>query len=109
MVKQGDIIMIDFNPVIGSEQAGYRPAVVVSNNLLISKTNIISICPVTSKLIESAFNVLLDNRTKTQGTVLCAHNRAVDIKKRSYKYIERLPKDKLFAVIEALINNITPS
>ena len=33
MVKQGTIIKINFNPQSGHEQAGYRPAVVISNNI----------------------------------------------------------------------------
>lgn len=37
MVKQGDIIKLNFNPQAGHEQFGYRPAVVLSNNFLIKK------------------------------------------------------------------------
>jgi len=48
MVKQGSVIKINFDPSVGSEQGGYRPAVVISNNYVLSKTNIISICPITS-------------------------------------------------------------
>ena len=39
MVKQGTIIKINFNPQAGHEQAGYRPAVVISNNIF-NKKNI---------------------------------------------------------------------
>ncbi|MCL2171556.1 MAG: type II toxin-antitoxin system PemK/MazF family toxin [Defluviitaleaceae bacterium] len=108
MVKQGDIIMISFDPVHGSEQAGYRPAVVVSNDLVISKTNIVNICPITSRNSKSALNVLLDEHTATKGSVLCAHNRAVDLKARRYKIVERLPKHKLNEIIDKLVNMITP-
>jgi len=109
MVKQGDIIKLDFNPVIGSEQGGFRPAVIISNNFVISKTNIIYICPVTTKQGKTALNVLLDQRTNTQGAVLCAHCKAVDLKKRPYTVIEELPKDKLDEILDTLVSMIMPS
>jgi len=108
MVKQGSIIKINFDPSIGSEQAGYRPAVVISNNYVISKTNIISICPITTKQGKTALNVLLDSRTTTNGVVLCAHIKAIDIRKRSYVIVEYLPKDKLEEVINTIISMIEP-
>lgn len=51
-------------------------------------------------------NVVLDDRTITQGVVLCAHNKAVDIKKRSYTIVEQLPQDKLEEVIDTVISMI---
>ena len=109
MVKQGSVIMISFDPVVGSEQSGCRPAVVVSNNFLISKTNIITICPITKGQDKTALNVLLDGRTKTQGAILCAHNRSVDIKKRPYTTIEQLPTDKLDEVLNIVVSTIAKS
>ena len=109
MVKQGSVIKIDLNPVVGSEQSGYRPAVVVSNNFVISKTNIIYVCPITTRQGKTALNVLLDERTKTRGAVLCAHGKAVDLKKRQYTVTEELPKDKLEEVLDVIISIITPS
>ena len=109
MVKQGSIIKINFDPSVGSEQAGYRPAVVISNNFVISKTNIITICPITTKQAKTALNVLLDDRTATQGVVLCAHNKAVDIKKRPHTIVEQLPQDKFEEVVNTVISMIEPS
>ena len=40
MVKQGTIIKVNFNPQSGHEQAGYRPAIVISNNIFNQKTNL---------------------------------------------------------------------
>ena len=42
MVKQGDIIKINFNPQVGHEQAGYRPAVIVSNDTFNKVTHLAS-------------------------------------------------------------------
>ena len=109
MVKQGSIIRVSFDPTVGSEQSGYRPAVVISNNFLISKTNIITICPITKGQGKTALNVLLDDRTDTQGAILCAHNRSIDIKKRPYVIVEQLPTDLLDEVLNVLISTISKS
>jgi len=111
MVKQGCIIKINFGPTIDSEQSGYRPAVVISNDFVISKTNIITICPITTKAKQgkTALNVMLDDRTTTQGAVLCAHNKSVDIKKRPYIIEEQLPHDKLEEIINTIISMIEPT
>ena len=109
MVRQGDIIQLSFNPVAGNEQAGYRPAIVVSNNTVISKTHIVSVCPITRSHEKNLLTVLLDEKTKTQGVVLCAHQRSVDLKARAYKIIEQVPDDKLFEVIRLLASMIAPS
>jgi len=109
MVKQGSIIKINFDPSVGSEQAGYRPAVVVSNNFVLSKTNIICICPITTKQGKTALNVLLDGRTNTQGAVLCAHVKSVDIRKRPYTIVEQLPWDKLDEVLDVIISMVEQS
>ena len=110
MVKQGDIIKINFNPILGSEQSGYRPAVVVSNNLLLSKTNIICICPMTSKpLKRTALNVIVEaSENFDGGTVLCAHIRSVDIKARDYKIVGRLSTTKLNEVLNTIISTFEP-
>ena len=49
---------------------------------------------------------MLDERTATQGVVLCAHNKAVDIKKRHYTIVEQLPSDKLEEVVNTIISMI---
>jgi len=109
MVKQGSIIEVSFDPIVGSEQSGYRQAVVISNNFLISKINIISICPITQGQGKTALNVLLDDGTKTQGAILCAHIRSINIKKRPYVFIEQLPADKLDEVLNIVISTILKS
>ena len=107
MVAQGDIIQINFNPVAGSEQAGYRPAIVVSNNYVISKTHIVSVCPITRNQEKSLLTVELDDRTKTQGVVFCAHHRSIDLRARPYKKVEKVPGDKLIEIVELLADMIS--
>jgi len=48
MVKQGDIIWLDFNPQTGHEQNGRRPAVVVSNESFNRFSKMAIVCPITN-------------------------------------------------------------
>ena len=102
MVKQGDVIKINFNPNKGHEQAGYRPALVVSNNIYNNQTKMAIVCPITNTTKGFPLHIELDNRVETTGTILCEHVRAMDIYERGYKYIEKLPEDLLRRVAEII-------
>ena len=49
-MKQAEIWEVYFDPVLGSEQAGRRPALIISGNLANNNLNTIIACPLTSKL-----------------------------------------------------------
>ena len=100
-LKQGDIIMVDFNPIVGSEQDNYRPALVISNDFTISKTNIITLLPITNAKSNHPLNVTLEN-TKTTGMILCSHIRSLDLKSRKFKIVDEVSKEKLDEVLEVV-------
>ena len=93
MVKQGDIIKIDFDPAEGHEQSGYRPAIVVSNDLFNAMCSLTIVCPITYTDKNHLFHVRLDGRTKTEGVVLCDQIRVLDLKARNAKVVETAPED----------------
>ncbi len=93
MVKQGDIIKIDFSPVVGHEEDNYRPGLVVSNDDYNEFCGgIILVCPI-SHAKEFPLHIDLPNKLKTDGKVLCEHIRALDINARKYKYVETVSED----------------
>lgn len=100
MVKQGDIIKVNFNPQKGHEQAGYRPAVVISNDVFNIKTRLAIVCPITNTNNHFPLHVPLDDRTETTGVVLCEHLRTLDLTSRPHSIIEKLPADILERVID---------
>ena len=106
MVKQGDIIKINFNPQAGHEQAGYRPAIVVSNNFFNKKTNLTIVCPITNTESDFPLHVSLDGRTTTTGFIMCQHLKALDINARPYKFVESAPEDILENVINIIFSEI---
>ena len=103
MVKQGDIIKLDFSPTIGHEQSGNRPAVVVSNDFAISKTNLVYVAPITKAVRHFPLHVKLDDRTKTKGEILCEQVKAVDLNARQFSLVEHLPYDILERVLTCVI------
>ena len=106
MVKQGSIIKLNFNPQAGHEQAGYRPAVVLSNNVFNEKTNLTIVCPITNTNNDFPLYVPLDKRTKTTGVILCEHIKALDLNRRKYQIVETIPSDILENVIDIVYSEI---
>ena len=106
MVKQGSIIKLNFNPQAGHEQAGYRPAVVLSNNIFNEKTNLTIVCPITNTNNDFPLHVPLDKRTKTTGVILCEHIKALDLNRRKYQIVETIPNDILENVIDIVYSEI---
>lgn len=87
--KQGDIVFLDFDPTKGHEQKGYRPAVVVSNDVFNKNTKMVILCPITSNEKEFPTHYLLQNSKKVKGSILCEHIRSVDYEIRNLKFVER--------------------
>ncbi|MCL2003795.1 MAG: type II toxin-antitoxin system PemK/MazF family toxin [Oscillospiraceae bacterium] len=104
MVKQGDIIKLNLSPTAGHEQSGYRPAVVVSNDFAISKTNVTYVAPITNTARCFPLHVPLDERTQTTGEILCEQVKAVDLHARPFTLVERLPDDLLQQVLVRVIS-----
>lgn len=106
MVNQGDIIKVDFNPQKGHEQTGYRPAVVVSNDIFNQKAQLALVCPITNTDNKFPLHIPLDDRTQTTGVVLCEHIRSLDLNNRQYKVIEKMPPDILKTVVGVVASEI---
>ena len=94
--------MVNINPKSGHEQAGKRPAVVISNDFFNEKAKLAIVCPITNTDKNFPLHVQLDGRTKTSGVVLCEHVRSLDINSRSYAIIEAMPND----ILESVINKV---
>jgi len=96
--KQGDIVIVNFDPTLGHEQAGIRPALVVSKDLYNRNTKQIVVCPITSKTRPLPMRIQLDDRTKTQGYIICDQIRTLDVIARNPQFAETLPDDLLDTV-----------
>ncbi|MBQ6302889.1 MAG: type II toxin-antitoxin system PemK/MazF family toxin [Clostridiales bacterium] len=106
MVKQGDIIKVSFDPNSGHEQAGFRQALIISNNEFIKRTKLAVVCPITNTFSGFPLHVPLDGRTSTTGAILCEHIRTLDLNSRKSRYIERVPEDILKLVTDIVAAEI---
>lgn len=80
-MKQGEIWNANLNPTKGSEQAGFRPVVIVSGNLLNENLNIVIVVPLTTKIKHYKGNPVLapneHNGLKNESEMLVFHIRSV--------------------------------
>jgi mRNA interferase MazF len=80
-MKQGEIWQVNLNPTQGSEQAGFRPAVIISGNLMNQYLNVVIVCPLTTKVKNYKGNVILQpsskNGLKKTSEILNFHVRSI--------------------------------
>lgn len=99
-MKQGDILFVDFSPTKGHEQAGRRPALIVSGEEYNRLTDFVIVCPITNTDNGFPLHVRLDGRTKTTGVVLCEQIKTIDLNSRWHEFVETLPGDLLTKVLK---------
>lgn len=80
-MKQGEIWYADLNPIKGGEQAGMRPVLIVSGNLLNTHLQVVIAMPITSKIKNYKGNPILkpskQNGLKSESEVMVFHIRSV--------------------------------
>jgi mRNA interferase MazF len=79
---RGDLVWLNFTPQAGHEQAGHRPALVLSPAAYNDKTGLMLCCPVTSQVKGYPFEVLLNADLPMRGAVLSDQVRSVDWRAR---------------------------
>lgn len=100
--KQGDIVFLDFNPTKGHEQAGMRPAVVISTNIFNQNTKMVMLCPITSNNKEFPTHYQLEDTKRVHGSVLCEYIRSIDYEIRNLKFVEQLSSNDFISVLTLL-------
>ena len=75
--QQGEIVWIDFDPQSGHEQAGRRPALVISKTTYNQRIGRAFVCPITSKVKGYPFEVAISTPSVT-GVALSDHLKNVD-------------------------------
>jgi mRNA interferase MazF len=76
----GDIVWLSFNPQAGHEQAGHRPAVVLSPSAYNAKTSLMICCPMTSQIKNYPFEVRIAGASPS--AVLADQVKSLDWRKR---------------------------
>lgn len=100
--QKGDIVYINFNPQKGREQAGRRPAIILSPGIYNQSTRLALLCPITSNAKGYPFEVKLTQHSKTKGVVLSDHIKCLDWHDRKIKFLEKASNTVLVEVIAKL-------
>lgn len=107
-MKQSEIWYADLNPTKGNEQAGYRPVVIISGNLLNKYMKIVIVCPLTAKIKNYKGNIILkpteQNGLDNNSEILVFHVRSVS-KNRLVKKIGKIA-DKELELLKLGLNEI---
>ena len=100
--NRGDVVWISLNPQAGHEQAGRRPAVVVSPLAYNRKVGLALLCPITSQIKGYPFEVIIPQGLKLSGAVLSDQVRSFDWRARRAELICTLPRDTIVEVVQKL-------
>ena len=92
---RGDAIWLDFDPQTGREQAGRRPALVLSPAAYNRKSGLALTCPITSQSKGYPFESAVPQILPIRGVVLSDQIRCLDWQKRQAKRIVRVPETLL--------------
>jgi len=99
----GDVVRITLNPQAGHEQAGRRPAVVLSPRSYNGKTGLAILCPITNQIKGYPFEVLIHPGLLVAGAILSDQVRSLDWRARNAELVCTLPTDTISEVLRKLV------
>lgn len=88
---RGDIVWLSFTPQARNEQAGHRPAMVLSPEAYNAKTGLALFCPISSRVKGCPFEVQLPIAAAVSGVVLSDRIKSLDWKARNAQFECRAP------------------
>lgn len=99
---RGDILRIHFSPQAGHEQAGRRPALVLSPRAYNAKVGLALCCPITSQTKGYRFEVALPEHLHVHGVVLADQVKSLDFGARQAEVWCRAPREVVAEVLAKL-------
>jgi len=99
---RGDVVWLTFTPQAGHEQAGRRPALVISPALYNKKVGLAIFCPITSKIKKYPFEVNITKGLKVDGVVLSDQVKSLDWRVRKAAFYCKVSENVLSEVIKKI-------
>jgi mRNA interferase MazF len=100
----GDLIWTDFDPTKGREQAGRRPALVVSPATFTENTGLAIVCLITSRVRPFPTSVVLPAGLPVVGEILTSHIRTIDIQAQPVRYVGAAVPTEVARLIRAKLD-----
>jgi len=88
--EKGDIVWIEMNPQAGHEQAGKRPAIVLSPKAYNEKVGLALFCPITTQIKGYPFEVIIPKGYRISGAILSDQIKSLDWKARKVSFACKL-------------------
>ncbi len=104
--KRGDYVALSFDPQTGHEQAGRRPALVISQDLFNRHTGLCIVCPITNTRRDYPFHVPVPEGERVTGVVMVEQVKSIDFRSRELKRIGQAPDsllDATAAILDAIL------
>ncbi len=102
--EKGDAVWLDFNPQTGHEQAGRRPAIVISPTSYNQKVGLALFCPITNQAKGYPFEVAIPTNKNITGVVLSDQIKSLDWRARNVVFIGKLPDSVIEDVLKKFKN-----
>ncbi|MCS7464305.1 endoribonuclease MazF [Paenibacillus doosanensis] len=99
---RGDLVWLQFNPQAGHEQAGKRPALIISSASYNGKVGLSLLCPVTSKQKGYPFEVVIPQNLPIEGVILADQVKSLDWQSRQAAFICKVSQETLSEVVAKL-------
>ena len=100
--KRGDVVWISFNPQAGHEQAGHRPALILSPHSYNRKVGLVILCPLTNQIKGYPFEVRIPEGLKASGAVLSDQVKSMDWRARNASLLCHAPE----ATVREVLNKV---
>jgi len=91
----GDVVWLEFDPQAGHEQAGRRPALVLSPAAYNAKTGMMVCCPITSQIKNYPFEVVIRGNPNVTGAILSDQIKNLDWRARKARHKGKVSDDEL--------------
>lgn len=102
-VHQGDIIIIDFDPSLGHEQRGNRPAMIVSNHDFTKLTqSLVKVVPISTTDNEFPLHIPVPDGLKVYGVAEAQQETTLDLAARHWHKVDHAPQSFIEAVVSAI-------
>jgi mRNA interferase MazF len=100
--RRGDLVWLDFDPQAGHEQAGHRPALILSPEAYNRRVGLVLLCPITTQVKGYPFEVALPAESKIRGVVLADQVKSLDWKARKATVCGQVPDETVQEVLGKL-------
>jgi mRNA interferase MazF len=101
--ERGEVVWLTFTPQAGHEQAGRRPALVLSPAAYNGKVGLALLCPITRQAKGYPFEVALPTSVRIEGVILADQVKSLDWRARQAERVGRVPAATLDEVTQKVL------